>query len=269
MAFWKGETLLARLPSLIGGFDPDQIDCASYTLRLGKEVFVTPDLPNVGGTNEGVTTRLSTAQQIRITPGQFAFLLTRESVEVPTNAIAFISMKTTYKFRGLINVSGFHVDPGWKGHLIFSVYNAGPNAVCLSEGMPLFLIWYADLDGTSEKVKKPGTKIVAAISPDLVSNMSGEIFSPILLNRRINNLNEKLSEVQQESLKLRNWLYVAATILITGVAGLGTVLWDMHKEQTAIGKEIAVVRATTPTTSALPQTPAINKPTIKNTQDKK
>ena len=61
-------------------------------------------------------------------PGQFAFLLTDEIVEVPDSAMALISIKAKIKWRGLINVSGFHVDPGFKGRLIFSVYNAGPGA---------------------------------------------------------------------------------------------------------------------------------------------
>ena len=50
-----------------------------------------------------------------IPPGQFAFLLTAETVTMPDNAIAFISIKARLKFNGLINISGFHVDPGYRG----------------------------------------------------------------------------------------------------------------------------------------------------------
>jgi hypothetical protein len=40
--------------------------------------------------------------------------------------MAFISMRTAFKFKGLVNISGFHVDPGYKGKLIFAVFNASP-----------------------------------------------------------------------------------------------------------------------------------------------
>ncbi len=175
MAFWRGETLLARLPALITpAFNPNNVDCAAYTLTLGSEVFVTSDLPEVGGPYDGVKTVLKPGQQLRVTPGQFGFLVSKETVEVPDSAIAFISMKASYKLRGLINVSGFHVDPGWKAPLLFAVYNAGPSPVCLDEGMPLFLIWYADLDQPTKKLYAGKGK---AIDANLISNISGEVFS--------------------------------------------------------------------------------------------
>lgn len=43
MAFWSGEKLEAELESLITPFDSNAIDCAAYTLRVGNEVYVSPD----------------------------------------------------------------------------------------------------------------------------------------------------------------------------------------------------------------------------------
>src|SRR5262249_25943680 len=111
MAFWSGEKLAERLPTLILPFDPARIDCAAYTLRVGRDVFITEDEPPTGEPRTGVRFVLDPNAPCRIPPGQFAFLVTEESVEVPSDALAFISMKATYKFRGLVNVSGFHVDP--------------------------------------------------------------------------------------------------------------------------------------------------------------
>lgn len=45
-----------------------------------------------------------------------------------------------------MNVSGFHVDPGFHDHLLFSVYNAGPSVISLDYGEPYFPIWFAQLD---------------------------------------------------------------------------------------------------------------------------
>jgi dCTP deaminase len=64
-------------------------------------------------------------------------------------------MRSRYKFRGLINVSGFSVDPGYSGKLLFSVYNAGPSPVHLTEGERWFTIFFADLDRRSAFVRAP------------------------------------------------------------------------------------------------------------------
>ncbi len=225
MAFWRGETLLDRIPALITPrelFDPEKIDCAAYTLTLGNEVFVTADLPEVGGPYDGVKKVLAEGQQLRINPGQFAFLVSRETIEVPDNAVAFISMKATYKLRGLINVSGFHVDPGWKDPLLFSVYNAGPSPVCLMQGMPLFLIWYASLDGKTKKLYKGEGK---SIDADLISNISGEVFSPISLKKEVGRLNERIGKAQDSVVSANAAVSsLGKTWTRLGISVVGTIL---------------------------------------------
>jgi dCTP deaminase len=128
MAFWSGETLLSRLPPLIRPFDPTKVDCAAYTLRVGSEIYVSPS-ESEQDPKKITIQKLDPSQCFTIPAGQFAFLLTEEKITVPLGAIAFISMKSGIKLRGLVNVSGFHVDPGYSGHLIFAVFNAGPKDV--------------------------------------------------------------------------------------------------------------------------------------------
>ena len=45
--FWGDTTLKGRLSGLIYPYDPNRIECASYRLSVGKEVYVSPDW-NVG-----------------------------------------------------------------------------------------------------------------------------------------------------------------------------------------------------------------------------
>lgn len=108
-----------------------------YTLHLGKEVYVsTDDLPK----------RLKPHEFFTIRPGDFVLLITREQLMMPSNVMGFISMRFKYKQKGLINVSGFHVDPGYKGRLIFSAFNAGPKDIVLREDEPLFMIFFQAMD---------------------------------------------------------------------------------------------------------------------------
>jgi dCTP deaminase len=187
MAFWSGETLLAKLPPFIDPFDPAKVDCAAYTLRVGSEVYVSPSEAEQDA--KTITIRkLGGGEAFTIPAGQFAFLLTLEKITVPPGAIAFISMKSGIKLRGLVNVSGFHVDPGYSGNLIFAVFNAGPKTVHLKQGDDCFLIWYADLDNPeSKRVRAPGTGFTS-IPTDLVTKISGELMSFDGLNAKIKKL---------------------------------------------------------------------------------
>jgi dCTP deaminase len=131
--FWSGETLVERLPKLIEPFVPERVDCAAYTLAIGPEVYISPTDQTADPSTVTVR-KLDENEAFTIPPGQFAFLLTEEIVSVPADALAFISIRAKTKFRGLVNVSGFHVDPGYRGQLTYSVFNAGPVPIHLKRG---------------------------------------------------------------------------------------------------------------------------------------
>jgi dCTP deaminase len=117
---------------------------AHLELRLGEEAFVTRDQ---------VPTRLSRKEEfVSIPPGEFALLTTYEKLYIPGDLTAFISIKLRYKILGLVNISGFHVDPHFRGKLIFSVYNVGPSDIVLRYKDPIFIIFFATL---SSKVEGP------------------------------------------------------------------------------------------------------------------
>ena len=105
--------------------------------------------------------------------------------------MAFISIRAKTKFRGLVNVSGFHVDPGYCGQLTFAVFNAGPVPVHLKRGQPTFLIWYASLDRETA-FKKDGT-IHKGIDSELVTAVAGELQSFAGLSKKIGDVNNALS----------------------------------------------------------------------------
>ncbi len=202
--FWSGETLLQKLPGLITPFSRDNLDCNSYTLTIGHEVYVSP-------TDQAADAKTKTKQQLNngqaftIPPGQFAFLLTEETVAVPSNAMAFISMKSTFKLKGLVNVSGFHVDPGFRGQLTFAVFNAGPTPVHLQQGQLCFLVWYASLDCVSNVIKtSPAQK---GLNPNNITGIAGEIQSLAGLANRIRKV-----EVEQRIIRLVSGVIFTAIV---------------------------------------------------------
>jgi len=167
-----------RQTGLITPFSEERVKCGAYELALGEEASVTSERKKVA---------LKPRGQLRLPPGQFGLLLTQEVIRVPNNAIGFISIRFKYKCRGLVNVSGFHVDPGFKGHLKFAVYNAGSHPITLSRGDSVFMIWFSDLSEATEHVYKNHADQDEITSEDQ-DRIQGKLASPPELKKQIDRL---------------------------------------------------------------------------------
>lgn len=219
--FWSGETLRERLAPLIEPFTPERVDCAAYTLVVGSEVYVSPNDQTADPTMITVR-KLAPGDAFTIPPGQFAFLLTEEIVTVPADALAFISIRAKTKFRGLVNVSGFHVDPGYRGQLTFAVFNAGPVPIHLKRGQPIFLIWYASLDRETA-VKKDGA-VHLGIDPELITGIAGELQSFASLSKKIKDVDKALGDRIHTVEKEQTYYRVIGAVALALMIAL-TVSW--------------------------------------------
>jgi len=215
--FWGGERLKARLDTLVSGYHQDRVDRAAYRLRIGSEIYISPTGAPDDPRNKPKM-QLNPTQGFTIPAGQFGFILTEETVKVPNEAIAFISIRAKYKFRGLVNVSGFHVDSGYEGRLIFSIFNAGPGPVHLSRGEECFLIWYADLDQPSDTQPKKGYD---GIPSELTGPIAGGVQSFAGLLSKIDENEKKVGDrvgVLEREQAVLKW---AATLMVAAVVTLG------------------------------------------------
>lgn len=254
MTFWSGETLSKRLPGLIKVFDPTLIDCNAYTLCVGPEAYITPDHKTQNPLRHtAISLKNNGEDRLAIPPGQFGFLLTEEEIEVPETAMAFISMKSTFKLQGLINASGFHVDPGYKGKLIFSVFNAGPKSIHLKRGTPLFLIWYADLDENAKNQKdiykktQPGHDTIPL---SLINGISGEIQSAHGLSEKIRDLDKAVST----NSVLVKWLFgLLGTLIVALIVALVMTFFPINAKSETQGKQPATSMNSAPSTNATTQ----------------
>jgi dCTP deaminase len=254
MAFWSGEKLATRR-SVVDGFDDKHVDCNAYNLHMGDVYYRTGE-HETG--YEQKKTSLKEREALLIPPGQFAFLLTKEIIRIPSDAMAFISMKTGIKFQGLINVSGFHVDPGYEGKLIYAVYNASPSPIQIGEGDPIFKIWFCDLSQVSADpyiFKGAGN---LDISTDLMKGMNKEIYSLQSLADKIRDqqiaIDAKLAE-QKPVIDNLTFIWRTAVMGVIGavvIAFLTLSLPSIYR----LGGIIATYRSSSADkqSSALPQT---------------
>jgi dCTP deaminase len=207
MAFWSDEQWrsLKKGKEPIQPFRTDRIEAANYLLSVGNEIFVSE--PEKSSTAK----KLELDQDFIIEPGQFAFLLTAETVKIPLDVLGFISIRATKKFLGLVNISGFHVDPGYSGKLIFSVFNAGPAKIHIKSGDPIFPIWFADLQTPTSKRALVGYD---SIPSKLLTPISGDFTTAYQVAKQVAGLTKRLSEAEEKLSDLRS-KYIYYGVIIT------------------------------------------------------
>lgn len=151
-------------------------------MRVGSEAFISGENRLVNIEKEG---------HIIIKPGIFASLLTYEKVKIPENLIGLLSLKVGLKSNGLVNISGFHVDPGFSGHLIFTVFNIGPNPITLRYKEEAFMLFLAQLDNPARyKGKHQGQE---RLNFELISKITGEQIDFFQVKNKLLQIDSKLN----------------------------------------------------------------------------
>ena len=223
MSFLGERELKSRARNIISGYNEDSIKSNHYELNLGQSYCSTTTKSTVLKARDN---------QIVIEPGEFYFLESSEILEMPNDLIAFISIKSKVKFKGLINISGFHVDPNFKGKLVFSVLNVGTSPINLTVGDPLFQIWFSTLTSiTTYEGDHQGLKGVNGefLSKYMISSTNAY---PADLQKQINEIEKTLktypSDTQEQihelKTKLSNIYLFANIILGILITTIGTIV---------------------------------------------
>ena len=218
MSFWSSQTLQSeqRKHKIIEPFNAKNVKQGAYELTLSREVIKTAgsDRDPVPATDQGY---------FIIPSGAFALLYSQEEVNIPKNILAFISIKASKKLDGLINISGFHVDPTFKGRLKFSVYNAGPSPIYLDFHQPTFLIWFAQMDHDTNVAYDGAHLNQNKISATDRQRMAQQSTSPAALDKRLRSLET------QRNIALWCLGIILGPLFVALVACLVTITWEIVK----------------------------------------
>jgi len=123
--------------------------------------------------------------------------------------------------RGLVNVSGFHIDPGYKGKLIFSVFNAATTEIIISRGERMFMLWYCNLDNQTTDLYSGDYQYRDKILDKEIMNLQGPTYNPTSLAERVRILEEWRSSRRRWKDMWQNFslsLVARIVILILGLA---------------------------------------------------
>lgn len=224
MAFWSTQTIRLKQAeieqrkgkALVDPFKQSRIGQGAYELSLSKQALVSTSPESLSeqlvrgilfpSKLDRDPDDIAKEAALNIPAGQFALLYTDETVNIPQNVLSFISIKAKIKLKGLVNISGFHVDPGFSGRLKFSVYNAGTKPISLTYGEPCFLLWFCELDHIDEKPYNPDHfhSGQSGICADDREQMLEPSQSPAALSKSLDDLRTRV-----------NWLYAAGTVVVT------------------------------------------------------
>jgi len=129
-------------------FHEDAMEPASYDLRLGYKVLVSPVLGEKG---KIVDLRKEKDHSYLIQNGQFVSVLTEEKLALPNDFCGRFGLRSAYTRKGLLSFGGLQIDPGWRGHLVISLFNIGPEPVEIRLGEKIFTVEFHNLDEATDK----------------------------------------------------------------------------------------------------------------------
>lgn len=92
-----------------------------------------------------------------IEPGEVAFVMTEEDLELPGDVFCQLSSKRKLSHGGIIILGGFTVDPNYKGKLIFGLYNISSRNYPIIPGKKLVagIFYRLDQDEVPNTQRKP------------------------------------------------------------------------------------------------------------------
>lgn len=132
------------------------VEAASYDIRVGFK-------GTLGGI--GAEVDLKTGM-MELQPGGYAGVVSYEKFNFPSNVAARIGAKKALSYEGIILLSGSLVDPGYKGHLIFGLYNASQKKVIIRSGRKIANIVFEKLATSPDRQPPEDANLLRGEFPD-------------------------------------------------------------------------------------------------------
>jgi deoxycytidine triphosphate deaminase len=155
---------------LISPFDESNLRGSSYDLTVGEEYYIGQD----GASSALSTERLKPKQSFTIPPHAVCFILTTETIELPKDVTARVSLRMTHIYAGMVLTSQPPFDPGYKGRVIVMLHNLSSEPFHLKCGERLATIEFACLSKECEdaKVHRSVKSLEEQLPKPLVSSLS-------------------------------------------------------------------------------------------------
>lgn len=129
---------------VIQPFDDDLVQPASYDLRLGEKILASPLGPDELGRAIQLNEQMP---RYAIQTGQLVAVMSKEKMVLPLDICSnSFGIRSEFVRKGLHCLGGPHLDPGWRGYLIVSLQNVGPEPIFIELNQPLFTVTFERLE---------------------------------------------------------------------------------------------------------------------------
>jgi len=178
-------------------FNKERVNQCSYDLAIGEDAYIV---------GQSIPVKLTKAEPyLVLEPGQFAILTCHEKICLPPEIMGFITLRNRYKMQGLVNVSGFHVEPTFTEQLVFAVQNVSATDIRLKYLDPTFTIFFAEVrDNTSPTKKLEDPR--QGITLQDIAQLGGSTIT--------------LSKLKEEMDQLRRMVFVYAPIIVAATIAI-------------------------------------------------
>lgn len=205
---------------LIAPFDEEQVQAASYDLRVGAQ----------GATTTGKKlVNIKEVGYLSIEPGDFAILITFEELKLGPQYAARFGLRSKYARKGLIATTGPQVDPGYHGRLIIGLTNLTPKSVTLPYKDDLLTIEFHKLEEASTKPYTgpyQGKMELGAEEIEAITQSEGMALSEMITTLR--SLSANVGKLSTD-MKWMKWVLAAGVgILALGITIIGILVELRH-----------------------------------------
>lgn len=195
----------------IDPYEPSQVQPATYDLRVGRQGATTSTKKVIN---------LEANGYILLAPGDFAILMTYESVELSAGYTARFGLRSKYARKGLIATTGPQIDPGFRGRLVVGITNLTPVPVSIPFKDDLLSVEFHRLETPAARPYDGPYQGKMELGPaeiEAVTEGTGMAFSEVLTTLR--TLTENVGALKAEMHGLR-WsipVIVGLGITVIGV----------------------------------------------------
>lgn len=132
---------------LIEPFNLEQLNSASYDLRLYSKILASPISPEKLGK---VVVLSKEKPSYDILSGQMVGVLSWEIIKLPLDLCGRFGIRSALARLGINAFGGLQLDPGFRGRLTMNLLNVGPEPVTISLNDILFSVEFEHLDEPAE-----------------------------------------------------------------------------------------------------------------------
>lgn len=217
---------------LIYPFTDENLRGSSYDLTVGEEYYIGEDCDSSKLSTEGLRQR----QSFTIPPHAVCFILTTESIALPKDVTAKVSLRMTYIYAGMVLTSQPPFDPGYHGRVVVMLHNLSSEPFHLKRGDRLATIEFARLSEATT-VSKPHRS---------VNNLEEQLPNPLVsslsdIARRSTATNERVVWLSGQMLIFA--ALIVAVLAVPGFLSFNSLL-EGQNEQKALFKKMEESLAT-------------------------